>query len=625
MLSTLQSKGGSFCAPNLWSRILPSRFCRCSDVPNSSVFSLLLSARLPLQTYFTCQLRCSSSHSSSLWNRSPLLQTSSSLRSQFSRCGAVKLGRIPLTSSSGNYCSGDKRRHLHCIRHTVTGSMTHHRKLRGEKPTTHSVRSVQVEKKDVKADFTVKSSDFTEPHEVQKILNNSKNTHWELHLKALQDAGKLNTLSVVELREYMRKMGKSVVGRKDELITEVRSWLSANLQEDPISHESNQSNAAITKSVMKKIQKEAGDKTNPQDDKCLGPKQKKKKKQRGQDDLPDLAEYTADADEVGDPPSKRKRRESLPKRILSALTETNGENYPWTVLVHRKPQPHWVAYNPALMRPSPPATSDNTMKLLSWNVNGLRALLKEKGVEHAEGSLIARLALREDFDILCLQETKLQEKHVEEIQKSLSESYAESSWSCSTSKLGYSGTAIISRNKPLSVRYGLGIPEHDTEGRVITAEFNDFYIVVSYVPNSGNNRLTYRTEKWDPDLSHYLKVLEQTKPVILTGDLNCAHQEIDIHHPDGNLQSAGYTPEERASFARNFLEKGFVDTFRNQHPNAVGYTYWGYRSGARPKNQGWRLDYFLVSELLANRVYDSYILPDVDGSDHCPIGLILKM
>lgn len=280
---------------------------------------------------------------------------------------------------------------------------------------------------------------------LQKILNDSKNTHWELHLKALQDAGKLSTLSVVELREYMRKMGKSVVGRKDELITEVRSWLSANLQEDPISHESNQSNAAITKIVIKKIQKEAGDKTKPQDDKCLGPKQKKKKKQRGQDDLPDLAEYTADADEVGDPPSKRKRRESLPKRILSALTETNGENYPWTILVHRKPQPHWVAYNPALMRPSPPATSDNTMKLLSWNVNGLRALLKEKGVEHAQGSLIARLALREDFDILCLQETKLQEKHVEEIQKSLSESYAESSWSCSTSKLGYSGTAIISR------------------------------------------------------------------------------------------------------------------------------------------------------------------------------------
>jgi hypothetical protein len=167
MLSTLQSKGGSFCAPNLWSRILPSRFCRCSDVPNSSVFSLLLSVRLPLQTYFTCQLRCCSSHSSSLWNRSPILQPSSSLRSQFSRCGAVKLGRFPLTSSSGNYCSGNKRRHLHCTRHTVTGSMTHHRKLRSEKLTTHSVRSVQVEKKDAKAEFTVKSSDFKEPHEVQ--------------------------------------------------------------------------------------------------------------------------------------------------------------------------------------------------------------------------------------------------------------------------------------------------------------------------------------------------------------------------------------------------------------------------------------------------------------------------
>lgn len=148
-----------------------------------------------------------------------------------------------------------------------------------------------------------------------------------------------------------------------------------------------------------------------------------------------------------------------------------------------------------------------------------------------------------------------------------------------------------------------------------------------YIPNSGDGlrRLTYRISQWDLSLGNYIKELEKSKPVILTGDLNCAHQEIDIYDPAGNKRSAGFTIEERESFETNFLSRGFVDTFRRQHPHAVGYTYWGYRHGGRKTNKGWRLDYFLVSDSLADKVHDSYILPDITGSDHCPIGLILKL
>ncbi|XVE90857.1 hypothetical protein DITRI_Ditri20bG0109900 [Diplodiscus trichospermus] len=220
----------------------------------------------------------------------------------------------------------------------------------------------------------------------------------------------------------------------------------------------------------------------------------------------------------------------------------------------------------------------------------------------------------------------LWEKDVESIKQSLIEGYENSFWTCSNSKLGYSGTAIISRIKPLSVRYGIGISDHDSEGRAITAEFDSFYLLSVYVPNSGDGlrRLTYRITEWDPSLSNYIKELEKSKPVILTGDLNCAHEEIDIYNPAGNKRSAGFTIEERKSFGTNFLSKGLVDTFRKQHQGVVGYTYWGYRHGGRKTNKGWRLDYFLVSEAIADNVHDSYILPDVMGSDHCPIGLILK-
>lgn len=326
----------------------------------------------------------------------------------------------------------------------------------------------------------------------------------------------------------------------------------------------------------------------------------------------------------------RKKRKTLKVIEKSKIIETGavGENelvsnfeQPWTMLVHKKVQPGWVAYNPAIMRPSSPVDTANIIKMISWNVNGLRALLKRK-----DDNSFVQLTQRENFDVLCLQETKLQEKDVEQIKQCLLDGYDNSFWTCSVSKLGYAGTAVISRIKPVSVKFGLGIPDHDGEGRLITIEFDTVYLVAGYVPNSGQKleRLSYRVQQWDPSLSNYLKDLEKKKPVVLTGDLNCAHKEIDIYNPDGNRRSAGFTDEERTSFEENFLNRGFVDSFRQQHPEAVGYTYWGYRQGARPGNKGWRLDYFLVSDSIADKVYDSYIIPDVNGSDHCPIGLILK-
>ncbi|KAK9291029.1 hypothetical protein L1049_009212 [Liquidambar formosana] len=201
------------------------------------------------------------------------------------------------------------------------------------------------------------------------------------------------------------------------------------------------------------------------------------------------------------------------------------------------------------MRPPPFSGDKKFVKLMSWNVNGLRALLK------SESFSALQLAQREDFDVLCLQETKLQEKDVEAIRHSLIDGYENSFWTCSASKLGYSGTAIISRIKPLSVKYGLGISDHDSEGRLVTAEFDSFYLLNGYVPNSGDGlrRLSYRVTQWDPSLGSYMKELEKSKPVILTGDLNCAHQEIDIFNPAGNRRSAGFTDEERESFDKNFL------------------------------------------------------------------------
>nr|CAB3474540.1 unnamed protein product [Digitaria exilis] len=290
---------------------------------------------------------------------------------------------------------------------------------------------------------------------------------------------------------------------------------------------------------------------------------------------------------------------------------------PWTRLTHKERKPQWVAYNPRTMRPPPLSSDTNSMKILSWNVNGLQTVVEA-------GFSGDQLFGRENFDVLCLQETHLKEGHVEPF-KNLIQDFDNSYWSCSVARLGYSGTAVFSRVKPVSIQYGIGISAHDQEGRVITLEFDSFYLVNAYIPNSGRGlrRLNYRVNDWDLCFSDFIKKLECSKPVIVAGDLNCARHSIDIHNPQAKTEAAGFTIEERESFEENFTSKGLIDTFRKQHPNAVAYTFWG--ENQRMTNKGWRLDYFLASESIADKVHDSYILPDVSFSDHSPIGLVLKL
>ena len=247
------------------------------------------------------------------------------------------------------------------------------------------------------------------------------------------------------------------------------------------------------------------------------------------------------------------------------------------------------------------------MKLISWNVNGLRACMT-KGFMDAFESLNA--------DIFCLQETKLSEG-----QLALELPGYHQYWNYAEKK-GYSGTAIFTKEEPLSAAYGIGIPEHDHEGRVITLEYEKFYFVTVYTPNSqdGLKRLDYRME-WEKAFLAYLKKLEEKKPVIFCGDLNVAHQEIDLKNPKTNRKNAGFTDEERARFSE-LLKKGFVDTFRYFYPEETGiYSWWSYRFHAREKNAGWRIDYFLVSEVLKDELKDAKIHTEVFGSDHCPVEL----
>ena len=250
------------------------------------------------------------------------------------------------------------------------------------------------------------------------------------------------------------------------------------------------------------------------------------------------------------------------------------------------------------------------MKLISWNVNGLRACVGKGFIEFVE---------TQQPDILCLQETKLQAGQID-----LPMEGYHAYWNYAEKK-GYSGTALFTKTEPLAVTYGIGIPEHDKEGRVITAEFADFYMITVYTPNSQNEltRLSYRMT-WEDAFLSYLKELEQKKPVIFCGDLNVAHREIDLKNPKSNHKNAGFTDEERGKFAR-LLENGFVDTFRYFYPEQEGiYSWWSYRFHAREKNAGWRIDYFLVSGCLKERLDDAVIYTDVFGSDHCPVGLFLK-
>lgn len=248
-------------------------------------------------------------------------------------------------------------------------------------------------------------------------------------------------------------------------------------------------------------------------------------------------------------------------------------------------------------------------KFVSWNVNGLRACVQK---DFSESIKVL------DPDVLCLQETKLQAGQID-----LPMDGYFTYWNYAEKK-GYSGTAIFTKDEPLSVSYGIGIPEHDTEGRVITAEFPDYYLVTCYTPNAqeGLKRLDYRMQ-WEDAFAAYLKALEITKPVILCGDLNVAHQEIDLKNPKTNRKNAGFTDEERGKFSA-LLAQGFLDTFRYFHPDAEGeYSWWSYRFKAREKNAGWRIDYFLVSEPLKERLRGASIHQEIFGSDHCPIELLL--
>lgn len=251
------------------------------------------------------------------------------------------------------------------------------------------------------------------------------------------------------------------------------------------------------------------------------------------------------------------------------------------------------------------------MKLISWNVNGLRAVVG-KGFVDIFNTL--------DADVFCLQETKLQAGQIE-----LELPGYEQYWNYAERK-GYSGTAVFTRVKPLNVTYGMGIEEHDTEGRVITVEYDKFYLVTVYTPNSkdGLTRLPYRME-WEDTFRGYLKGLEKAKPVVVCGDLNVAHEEIDLKNPKTNRKNAGFSDEERSKMTE-LLDAGFIDTFRYFYPDKTGeYSWWSYRFNARKNNAGWRIDYFLTSEILKDKLQSASIHQEIFGSDHCPVELNLDI
>ena len=260
----------------------------------------------------------------------------------------------------------------------------------------------------------------------------------------------------------------------------------------------------------------------------------------------------------------------------------------------------------------------NPQKLISWNVNGLRAAIKKD----FNGFLSAS-----NPDVICLQETKISDDLVIEFEF---KSHPYNYWNCAQKK-GYSGTCILSKYEPLNVEYGIGISQHDKEGRVISTEYPDYFLVTVYTPNSQNHdenkrprRLDYRTLEWDVAFLNYIKKLEIKKPVVFCGDLNVAHREIDLSNPKTNRKNAGFTNEERANMDA-ILEAGYIDSFRHLHPYAIDrYSWWSYRAGARQRNIGWRIDYFIVSSLLRDNITRADILDQVTGSDHCPVLLELK-
>ncbi|GAB1610289.1 uncharacterized protein LOC115215723 [Argonauta hians] len=256
----------------------------------------------------------------------------------------------------------------------------------------------------------------------------------------------------------------------------------------------------------------------------------------------------------------------------------------------------------------------HNLKIISWNVNGIRAFMGKTGFDYFKN---------EDPDVFCLQETKCPDDAIPAECKI--KGYYDYWYSAKTK--GYSGCCLFTKKKPINVSNGIGIKKHDNEGRVITAEYEEYYIVTAYVPNAGKKcvRLDYRSNEWDVDFLDYIVKLDEKKPVILCGDLNVAHQEIDLKNPKTNVKNAGFTKEERAGFGR-ILDKGFIDTFRHLYPTQTGaYTFWTYMMNARAKNAGWRLDYFVISKKLEEHLSNSIIHKDEMGSDHCPVVLLMNM
>jgi exodeoxyribonuclease-3 len=252
------------------------------------------------------------------------------------------------------------------------------------------------------------------------------------------------------------------------------------------------------------------------------------------------------------------------------------------------------------------------MKIISFNVNGIRAIVGKTFIQDMQ---------RVNADVICLQETKATPEQVQDATATLEGYHV---FANSAERKGYSGTAILSKEQPLNVTYGIGVAEHDSEGRVVCAEYASYFVISVYVPNSGSEllRLAYR-QSWDSAFLLYLKKLESTKPVIVCGDFNVAHQSIDLARPKENYnKAAGYIQEEIDGM-NQFVENGLIDTFRTLTPELVNYSWWSYRAGAREKNVGWRIDYFLVSQSFLPHVKESYILTDVFGSDHCPVGIQL--
>lgn len=261
-----------------------------------------------------------------------------------------------------------------------------------------------------------------------------------------------------------------------------------------------------------------------------------------------------------------------------------------------------------------------SQKILSWNIAGLRAYLSA----YPDG--LQDLLEREAPDVLCLQETKLQDRNIPDVESKLGLTQFHLFWSCSTAKLGYSGTLIASRIRPVSVQYGMGDVLHDRTGRLITLEFADHFIVGVYTPNSGSNlqNLDYRVLEWDVAFAKFLRQLESRKPVIVAGDLNIARSDMDVYDPKRLARSSGFTIEERTSFETKLIGHGFIDTFRELYPDITGYTFFSRQGNMRASGRGWKLDYFLISECLRSKLYDSYIITDEDASDHSPIVLVMK-